>query len=217
MSEPAIKLVAFDMEGCLTADPTVWEIMHRKLGSWESHGLPYWQRYCAGGLDYDEFARMDVAAWGRAPVSMLEEAAAEVPLMNGCAELLSALHAAGIRTAVISNGLACVAERLSRSFGVAHVYANRVVKDGERLSGRIEILVPYGGKGQVLTGLERRLGVRPEEVAAVGDSVSDIAMFRAARLGIAFRPSAARVAEAATHIVADGGLTALLPLLLSGG
>jgi phosphoserine phosphatase len=65
--------------------------------------------------------------------------------------------------------------------------------------------------------MERRLGVRPEEVAAVGDSVSDIAMFRAARLGIAFRPSAARVAEAATHVVTDGGLTALLPLLLGGG
>ena len=55
MSDDAIKLVAFDMDGCLAADPTVWELVHRRLGTWDSHGRPYWQRFLAGGLDYDEF------------------------------------------------------------------------------------------------------------------------------------------------------------------
>ncbi len=43
-----LRLVAFDMEGTLTCDPTVWELMHRRLGTWESHGLPYWERDAAG-------------------------------------------------------------------------------------------------------------------------------------------------------------------------
>ena len=92
MAADEIKLVAFDMEGCLTADPTVWEIMHRKLGTWESHGHPYWKRYLAGEFGYDAFARMDVAVWQGAALSLLHEAAEEVPLMPGCAELLDALH-----------------------------------------------------------------------------------------------------------------------------
>ena len=54
MTDHPIKLVAFDMEGCLTDDPTVWEIMHRKLNTWESHGDPYWRRYRAGEFGYDE-------------------------------------------------------------------------------------------------------------------------------------------------------------------
>ena len=62
-----LRLVAFDMEGCLTDDPTVWEIMHRRLGTWDSHGRPYWDSYRRNELGYDEFARMDEAGWrGRA-------------------------------------------------------------------------------------------------------------------------------------------------------
>jgi len=215
VTEGRVKLVAFDMEGCLTDDQTVWEIMHRKLGTWESHGLPYWNRYLTGGLEYDEFARMDVAAWAGAPAAMLQEAAGEVPLMAGCTETLSELSAAGVIVAIITNGLACVADRFRLDFGVEHIHANRVVTDGDRLTGEIEIRVPYAGKGQALNMLAAELGLSREQMASVGDSASDVAMFRASRIGVAFRPSHKSVAAAATHCLADGDLRALLPILLS--
>jgi len=214
MAAGRIQLVAFDMEGCLTDEPTVWEIMHRKLGTWQSHGRPYWDRYRAGELAYDEFARMDVAAWRGAPAALLEEAALEVPLMPGCAELLGALRRAGLRVAIITNGLDCLARRFKRQFGAAHLYANRArVLDG-LLTGEIEIRVPYGGKGDLLRGLMRRLGLERCNVAAVGDSPSDIEMFRAAALGVAFRPSHPSVAQAATHVVEEKDLRALERILL---
>jgi phosphoserine phosphatase len=214
MRPPTLKLAAFDMEGCLTADPTVWEIMHRKLGTWESHGLPYWNRYRAGGLEYDEFARMDVAVWRGAPLDLLEEAAGEVPFMPGCAQLLTGLSAAGVHVAVITNGLSCVADRFRQAFGVRHTYANHVVSDGGRLTGGIEIRVPYRDKGLVLRTLADRMGLGREEVAAIGDSPADVAMFQAACIGIAFRPCHPTVAQAATHVVHEGDLQALLPLLM---
>jgi HAD superfamily PSPase-like hydrolase len=212
-----VKLVAFDMEGCLTADPTVWEIMHRKLGTWESHGLPYWNRYRAGELEYDEFARMDVAVWRGAPADLLAAAASEVPLMRGCAELLGALSAAGIRAAVITNGLACVADRFRDAFGIEHTYANRVLVEGRRLTGGLEICVPYARKGHVLRRLARQLGLRREELAAVGDSPSDIAMLRAVRVAVAVQPCAPEVATAATHVLQDGDLRSLVPVFMPGG
>ena len=204
-------LVAFDMEGCLTDDPTVWELMHRKVGTWDSHGRPYWDRYRAGKLDYDTFARLDVAAWAGAPVQLLESASAEVPLMHGAPELLRRLRAEGIRVAIISNGITHVARRF-RALGVGHIYANRVVTSRGRLTGVIRICVPYAGKGRVLRALAERFGVRRERIAAVGDSQSDIALFRAAGLRIAFRPEHPSVSAAATFTVDDPDVLArLLP------
>jgi len=213
MAELPIRLVAFDMEGCLTTDPTVWEIMHRKLGTWESHGLPYWNRFRAGELEYDAFARMDVAVWRGAPLDLLDQAAAEVPLMRGCEDVLKALSEGGVRFAVITNGLNCVADRFRRDFGVQDTYANRVVADGPWLTGELEIRVPYHGKGRILRSLAGSLGLRREEVAAVGDSPADIAMFDAARIRVAVRPCHESVAAAATHVIKDGDLRAVLPAL----
>jgi len=215
MPHRRLQLVAFDMEGCLTDEPTVWEIMHRKLGTWESHGLPYWSRYRAGEFGYDEFARMDVAAWSGAPAALLDEAACEVPLMPGCAELLGALRQAGVRVAVITNGLDCVAGRFRQLFGAKYLCANRIrVRDG-RLTGEIEIRVSYGGKGRMLAGLMRALSLRRFQVAAVGDSPADIEMFRAAAIGVAFRPTDPAVAQAATHVVEEKDLRLLDRILLA--
>lgn len=216
MNQEPIRLVAFDMEGCLTADPTVWELMHRRIGTWESHGLPYWDRYRAGGLDYDEFARMDVAVWGGAPRETLRLAAADVPLMPGCREVLAALAERGVAIAVISNGLMCVAGRLVEELGVAHALANRVVTEGDRLTGELEILVPYAAKGALLRELAARLGIDRAGIATVGDSPSDVAMFREARIGIAFGTADAETRTGATHVVEGTDLRAVLPYLTDG-
>jgi len=215
MSGGPVELVAFDMEGCLTTDPTVWELMHRRLGTWESHGLPYLERFRAGELDYDEFARLDVAAWRGAPAGLLEECAARVPLREGCAELLRALRRAGVALAVITNGLRCAAERF-RALGVEHVFANRALADGAVLSGRLELEVPYGGKGRVLRRLAARLGVARERVAAVGDGPADVAMFAEAGVSVAVCPRDPEVVRAARHVLAGDSLAPLRALLLGG-
>lgn len=214
MAGGKIKLVAFDMEGVLSADPTVWEIMHRKLGTWEAQGRVYWERYQRGEFGYDEFARMDVAVWRGAPSGLLHEAAREVRWTGGCGEVLGALREAGVTVAVISNGLLCVASRLQEEFGIGPVLANRVHRDGGHLTGEIDILVPYDSKGRMLRELAERSGIGPGEIAAVGDSASDVAMFREAALSIAFGQSEPSVAGAAGHRIEGGDLRPVLDLLL---
>ncbi len=213
MAARDINLVAFDMEGVLTDDPTVWEIMHGKVGTWESHGEPYWDRYRAGEFDYDTFARMDVAVWSGADAALLHEAAGEVKLMPGCAELLAALSDAGVHVAVISNGLLCVADRFRREFGVEHIDANRAETRDGKLTGEIDIRVPYEHKGEVLRSLAAALGLGRGETAAVGDSTSDIEMFREAAVSIAFCSSHSSVEAAATHTVTERDLRPLLDIL----
>jgi HAD superfamily PSPase-like hydrolase len=209
-----VRLVAFDMEGVLTRFPTVWELMHRRTGTWDSHGLPYWERYRAGELEYDEFARMDVACWRGAALRELHGAAAESPLMPGAERLLGDLVEAGVTVAVISNGLTCAAERFRRDHGVAHVHANVAMHEDGHLTGELDLCVPYAAKGEVLRNLAEELGVQRRHVAAVGDSHADVAMFHEADLSIAFNVERPEVTEEATHVVHEQDLGALRGLLL---
>jgi phosphoserine phosphatase len=208
-----LKLAVFDMEGTLTASPTVWEIMHRKRGTWESHGMPYWHEFRAGRIDYDRFAQMDVAAWEGAEERLLEEAVAEVPLMPGCAELLSSLIARGIRCAIISNGLERLGLRLAREHGISRVLANREHVHEGRLTGGLNLLVPYDGKERAMCDLADGLGIGIESVLAVGDGVADVGMFRRAGMSVAFMPENDAVAAQACHVVREPDLRLLLPLV----
>ncbi len=197
----------------MTSEPTVWEIMHRKLGTWESQGLVYWNSYLRGEVEYDDFARLDVRTWAGTSVSELEEAARQVPTMPGVEELLPALVGAGLSVALISNGLLELAEHIAGQYGVQHVFANRALHRDGKLTGELDILVPYESKGAVLTRLMSRLGLSPENVAAVGDARADLAMFQEAGLSIAFRPVDSEVAGK-THAVFTENLGELLAVLL---
>ena len=208
-----IKLVVFDMEGTLTANPTLWEIMHLKVGTWDSHGRPYWEAFKAGELDYDRFAQMDVAAWKGADAPLFDRAVSEVPLMPGCEELLGHLHARGIRTAIVSNGLERLGLRLARRFSIWRVLANREVIERGRLTGELDIRVPFERKAEAMLEAAHDLGIGPENVAAVGDGRADVAMFRRAGKSIAFLPENPGVASEADHVVREADLRRLLEIL----
>jgi phosphoserine phosphatase len=214
VSAGPIRLVAFDMEGCLTADPTVWEIMHRRLDTWRSHGLPYWQHYLAGGIHYDEFARMDVAVWRGAPEAMLDEAAWHVPLTAGCRQALTELRRAGVQLALISNGLMCAAERFRREFGFAQVHANRALSRDGILTGELDLVVPYEHKGLVLGRIAEDLGLARDQIASVGDSRADVAMFERSAVSVAVSPTDPSVAAAATHAIAERDLSPIAAMVL---
>jgi len=205
-----LKLVAFDIEGTLTVNPTIWEIMHQKLGTWESHGCPYWERFLRGEFDYDTFAKMDIAVWQGAPVELLLESAREVGYVSGCAEVIRELHERGIMVCAISCGLDVLSQRMSDELGIEHHFANRALHDNGTLSGELQLNVPFGEKGRVLEELLDRVRVPPEEVAAVGDHYIDIPMFELSGFSIAFNSDEPETNDAATCSVTSDSLTAIL-------
>ena len=198
-----IKLLALDVEGTLTRDPTLWELMHRKIGTWESHGEVYWRQYQAGELGYDEFARKDVATWKGASAALLESSAAEVKLMPGASDFMRQIHDRGIRMVLISNGLGMLAERIATENIPAKTFANHVIVEDGRLTGELDIQVPYHEKGRILREYADALGIGKSQIAAVGDGRADIAMFECAGLSIAFRPSHQEVADAAMRVARE--------------
>ena len=83
-----------------------------------------------------------------------------------------------------------------------------------------EIGHPDGSKSAALSHLASSLGVKQEEVLAVGDSPNDIDMIEWAGLGVAMGNASEKVKSSADHITlpaSDHGLAVLLETLLSKG
>ena len=83
-----------------------------------------------------------------------------------------------------------------------------------------EIGHPDGSKSAALSHLASSLGVKREEVVAVGDSPNDIDMIEWAGLGVAMGNASEKVKSSADHITlpaSEQGLALLLETLLSEG
>ena len=149
------------------------------------------------------------------PVEALDAIARRLPLAPGAQRLLTALDRHGFRIAVVSGGFACFARRIAERFGFRfdHVHAHELTVRNGRLTGEVEGEVIDGAaKAAFVREVAAREGLSLEEVVAAGDGANDIAMLRAAGLGVAFRPRPVLRAQA-DHVIENFGLDGILYLL----
>jgi phosphoserine phosphatase len=133
-----------------------------------------------------------------------------VRLTSGAETLVQTMRAGGASCLLVSGGFLSFAEPVARTVGFDRVRANRLVFAGGKLSGEVgDPIVDAMAKRDALIEARGQLGLRPEDVLAIGDGANDKLMIEEAGLGIAFRAKPTLVA------VADGelrhhGLDALL-------
>ena len=211
-----LKLVVFDMDGTLVDVASSWATVHEHFGLSNRMNL---ERFLRDEIDDEEFIRADVRLWKtRRPDISISEVGAildRVPLMPGAVELTRGLKAHGMRLGIVSGGIDLLAERVGLELGMDIVRANGLTTrpDGS-LTDEGLVRVPIKRKGEVLKSLQRELGIRREETAAVGNSDIDIALFRESRVGIAFRPEDEPTRRAATAVVDGHSLAPALEILL---
>ncbi len=135
-----------------------------------------------------------------------------ITLMPGARTLIATMRAAGALTALVSGGFSFFTSRVAATVGFDVNRANTLeVVDG-RLTGRVA--GPILGREAKLAALEHYRGERGLAAAAtmaVGDGANDLAMIKAAGLGVAYRAKPV-VAEEAHAGITHGDLTALLYL-----
>jgi phosphoserine phosphatase len=147
------------------------------------------------------------------PLDAVMRIAGDPPVMEGAPELISALRALGLKTAVISGGFSFAADALKTRFGLDYAYSNQLeVRDG-KLTGRVlEPIVGPQRKADLLDALAQREGIPLEQTVAVGDGANDLLMIEKAGLGIAFHAKPKLRAAADTSLT-QGGLDRILYLL----
>lgn len=135
-----------------------------------------------------------------------------VTLMPGARTLVATMRAHGAFTALVSGGFTYFTSRVAARVGFDMNRANDLELVNGRLTGRL--IGPTLGREAKLAALEELAAARnlsPVATMAVGDGANDLAMIKAAGLGVAFRAKPIVAAEAHAGIT-HGDLTALLYL-----
>jgi phosphoserine phosphatase len=118
----------------------------------------------------------------------------------------------GAFTALVSGGFRYFTGLIRERVGFDYDASNELLVEGTRLTGRVgEPILDRDGKLAALERLADERGIDLDECLAVGDGANDIAMIKAAGLGVAYRAKPA-VAAAAGARLDHADLTGLLYL-----
>lgn len=211
-----IRLVCFDLDGVLLEAKSSWVAVHEAFGVRNEESL---RLFLHGEISEEEFIRRDVALWKaknpNVTIDEIEEILSNIVLHPGAKELIDALHAAGVRTAVVSGGIANAARRVARHLGIPMVAANELVTlEDRRLSGEGVVNTPLRDKSIPVRRFAKELNVPLGQVASVGNSAPDVPMFWSSGLGIAFDAMDEHTRQEADVVVEGQDLRQLIPVIL---
>ncbi len=185
-----IGFIVFDLDGVLVNTVSSWVWVHNHFGV---NNDPSYEKYMKNEIDDAEFMRSDIALWlskkKQIHIDEIHQILDSVPLMPGFHETMEILKYLGIEIAIVSSGLEPLADRVAGLGGISYVYANGLeTNENGFLTGEGILRVQLRAKGEPVKQLEKTLGFNGLTTAAVGNGETDIPMFNASGLGIAFDP-----------------------------
>lgn len=204
-------LICFDMDSTLITIECIDELADFAGQKTEVSAVT--EAAMRGEIDYRESLRRRLALLEGLDARVLARVFGERLLLSpGARELLEAAQNAGLRTAILSGGFTYFTERLRIELGFDFATSNELEIKGGKLTGRVVgDIVDAAAKAHHLCRLQDELGLRREQVIAVGDGANDLLMMAVAGLSVAFRAKPATSAKADVSIN-FGGLDSLLNL-----
>ena len=154
-----------------------------------------------GEIDFREALRARVAMLAGLKLEALETTWRNVHLTPGALTLVATMRAFGATTALVSGGFTFFSQRVAALCGFDHHRANVLLDDGVGLTGEVaEPILDRDTKLATLRALCGDGGLALQASLAVGDGANDLAMLRAAGLGVAFRAKPVVAAEVANRV-----------------
>jgi phosphoserine phosphatase len=204
-------LICFDVDGTLVpgTSSSVW--VATRLGG-EDALVAAEIAYAEGRITNAETATIDARGWAGRTEAEIRAHLETLPLVDGIAETVAWCREQGLRPILTTLAWTPVGRLLAGRFGFA-AYCGTVpeVEDG-RYTGRVARHLDEYGKRDFALSVAAGLGVSPDRCAAIGDSRSDLKLFAAVGMSVAFNADAGARAVA-THVVDGGDLRAVVPLL----
>lgn len=205
------KLICFDMDSTLITIECIDELAD--FAGKKNEVSAVTEAAMRGEIDYRESLRRRLALLAGLDARVLARVFGERLLLSpGARELLEAAQNAGLRTAILSGGFTYFTERLRIELGFDFATSNELEISGGKLTGRVVgDIIDATAKAHHTARLTDELGLRKDQVIAVGDGANDLMMMAQAGLSVAFHAKPATRAKADVAIN-FGGLDALLKL-----
>lgn len=169
------------------------------------------ERAMRGELEFEGALHERVAMLKGLSLTALEECYEErVRLNPGARTAVETMARNGARCVLVSGGFTFFTRRVAQAAGFHEQRGNTLIDDGEALTGKVG--EPILGREAKLATLKEEAGqlhLPLEETLAIGDGANDLAMIKAAGLGIAYRAKPI-VAEQAAARIDHADLTAVL-------
>ena len=206
------KLVSFDLDGTLFPGTTTCLELGRHLGHFDLiRDLE--ERYARGEITNTEVAEADAGAYRGRSVGEMERAVLQIPLIGGFQETIRALKRRGLHVLIVTLAWSFAPRSLARAYGLDGFAGTQMGEADGYLTGEVDRHFEAAGTARFVRDYAGRHGFDLSRCVAVGDSRSDVPLFREAGLAIAL--NATEEARAAADVSLDtGNLADLLPLVL---
>jgi len=206
-----VRLAVFDFDSTLMDGETI-DFLAEPLGLKERVAA-ITERAMRGELDFFESLIERVALLKGLPLKRVESICQNLPMMPGAEETVRKLKERGYRVVVFSGGFRSATRPAGEKLGLDADFANVLHAKEGVLTGLVGGDMMFGSsKGEMLTRLQRLLGVSVADTVAVGDGANDLSMFAHAGTRIAFCAKEVLKKEA-TATVDEKDLTRVLELV----
>ncbi len=155
---------------------------------------------------------MDIGVWKQAKPDICKKDLVKIfhglPLIQGIQETVATLRDSGMRCVIISGGIDIAAEMLANEFGFDGFAADSLAMDEKgRLTGEGIKHVDLQDKSIWVKKFIEKYGTTPERTVSIGNSFTDIPMFRSSGFSIAINADeyteAAATVKIKTENIAD--------------
>jgi len=205
------RLICFDMDSTLIKTEVIDELADFAGVGEEVRAIT--ESAMRGEIDFTESFSQRVALLKGLDVSVMENIAKNLPIMDGADRLMSVLKKCGYKIAILSGGFTYFGNYLKKRFDMDYVYANELEIENGKLTGRyIGDVVDGKRKAELLRLIAQVEKIQLEQVIAVGDGANDLPMLNLAGLGIAFHAKP-KVKENASQSISTIGLDGILYFL----
>jgi phosphoserine phosphatase len=202
------RMLIADMDSTIIGQECLDEMAALKGVKPEVAGLT--ERAMRGELDFEAALRERIRLLGGLTEADLQCVLDErITLNPGARTLVETMKAHGAHTVLVSGGFTFFTKAVAARTGFARNRANLFLWRNGRLVGVAEPILGREAKLATLKEEAAAHGFSPDEAVAVGDGANDLAMLRAAGLGVAYRAKPVVAAEADAQ-VNHTDLTALL-------
>ncbi|MER2513498.1 MAG: phosphoserine phosphatase SerB, partial [Nitrosomonas ureae] len=206
-----IKLIVMDMDSTLLAIESIDEIADMQNIRPEVSAITL--QTMRGEISFEESLTRRTWLLRGVHQDVLQKVYDErVRLSPGAEKMLQQAKRCGIKTMVLSGGFTFFTERIKERLGLDFAAANVLEIENNKLTGKVAgEIIGKQGKAQVLKQVSDSLGLKREQIIAIGDGANDLGMMAESGISIAYHAKPI-VKQHATYSIDYVGLDGVINL-----